>query len=462
MTIQPNSTAARDIAYHLHPYTNARKHEEVGPMVVARGEGVRIYDEDGAEYIEAMAGLWSTALGWNNDRLADAAYAQLKTLPYYHAFAHKVPDVSVDLSEKLIQKAPDSVSKVIFSNSGSEANDTAIKLIQYYSNALDRPEKKKIIGRINGYHGVTLACAGLTGMAYTQHGFDVPLPFIRHTGCPHHYRFAEAGETEEQFADRLAAELEKMIEDEGPETIAAFVAEPLQGAGGVLPPTATYWEKIVPILKKHDILLWADEVINGFGRLGTYWGSDFYGIKPDIVTCAKALSSSYVPISATMISDAMYQACADASDRFGIFGHGYTYSAHPVASAVALETLKIYDEIDIAGRAAQLTPAFQNGLQTFANKPYVGDVRGEGLIAAVELVADPETKRPFDPLGKVGAYCAARAQAHGLITRPIKDSMAFCPPIIINENEIGQIVDRFGKALDETITWIEAEGLANA
>ncbi|MHC8508923.1 MAG: aminotransferase [Rhodospirillales bacterium] len=462
MALQPNSAAARDVAYHLHPYTNARKHEAAGPMVISRGEGVRVWDDDGKEYIEGLAGLWSTALGWGNERLAKAAYDQMRKLSYYHSFAHKVPDLVVDLAEMLIGKAPGKAEKVIFSNSGSEANDTAVKIIQYFNNARGQTERKKIISRVNGYHGVTLACAGLTGMEYTQHGFDAPLPFIRHTGCPHHYRFAEANETETQFSARLAAELRQMIEDEGPETIAAFIAEPLQGAGGVIVPPEGYFEAVIPVLKEYDILFWADEVINGFGRLGTYWGSEYFGLQPDIVTCAKALSSSYIPISATMVSDEIYQVLADESDRYGLFGHGYTYSAHPVAAAVALETLKIYEEIDIAGMAAARAPTLQNGLRGLSGKPYVGEVRGAGLIAGVELVADPETGRPFSPLGKVGAYCAAKAQEHGLIIRPLKDTIAFCPPIVISDGDIGLMVERITAALDDTAKWIESEGLAAA
>ncbi len=458
----PNSAARRDIAYHLHPYTNARKQEAEGSLVITEGKGIYVYDEEGKEYIEGLAGLWCTALGYSEERLIKAATEQMRRIPFYHAFAQKVTVPTIDLAERLVGLAPVPMSKVFFANSGSEANDTALKIVWYYQNALGKPERKKIISRIKGYHGVTIAAASLTHMPYVQGGFDLPVNdrFLA-AGCPHHYRFAQPGESESDFTTRLAEELEALILAEGPETVAAFIGEPLQGAGGVIVPPADYWAKIQAVLKKYDVLLIADEVICGFGRTGQYWGSQTFGIAPDIMTMAKQLSSAYVPISAVMVNDKVYQALADQSAERGTFGHGYTYSAHPTAAAVALETLKIYEEMDVAARVRALAPRLQEGLRAFADHPLVGEVRGVGLIAAAELVADKASKAPFDPPGQVGGAFAARAQAHGLIIRNLADTIAVCPPLIIDEAQIDALLERFGTALDETAQWVAGQGLAS-
>ena len=459
MSVRPNSAASRDIAYHLHPYTNARKNEDEGSLILDRGEGVYVIDEDGKRYLEAMAGLWCAGLGFSEKRLVDAATKQMSKLPYYHSFAQKTATPVVDLAEKVVQVTPAPLTKVFFANSGSEANDTAVKMVWYYNNALGRPEKKKVISRVKGYHGVTIAAASLTAMPYVQTDFDVPIPNIIHTGCPHYYRFAEDGESEEAFTDRLARELEELIVKEGPDTVAAFIGEPLQGAGGVIVPPEGYWAKIQAVLKKYDVLLIADEVITGFGRTGHLFGCETFGIQPDMMTMAKQLSSAYIPISAVLVTDAIYQAIADNSAKLGSFGHGYTYSAHPVSAAVALETLKIYEERDIVGHVQAVAPRLQDGLRRFSGHPLVGEVRGIGLIAAVELVADKAAKTPFDPVGKVGAFFAARAQDHGVIFRNLGDTIACCPPMIISEAEIDQVLDGFGKALEETAAWAAEEGL---
>ncbi|MCH8926108.1 MAG: aspartate aminotransferase family protein [Proteobacteria bacterium] len=461
MVERPNSAAAMDIASHLHPYTNARRHEAEGPMVITEGKGIYVYDDQGKEYIEGLAGLWSTALGFGEERLVQAAAEQMRKLPYYHSFAHKAPMPTIELAAKLLEIAPVPMSKVFFANSGSEANDTVIKMVWYYNNALGRPEKKKIISRIKGYHGVTVATASLTGLPYNQRDFDLPIANILHTSCPHHYRFGQNGENEEDFATRCAAELEQLILDEGPETIAAFIGEPVMGAGGVIVPPRTYWAKVQAVLEKYDVLLIVDEVICGFGRTGNLFGCQTYGIKPDIMTVAKALSSSYLPISAVLISDPVYQTIADNSAKIGTFGHGFTYSGHPVPAAVALETLKIYEERDIVGHVRQVGPRLQEGLRRYADHPMVGEVRGVGLIAAVELVADRASKATFDPPGRVGGYFAERAQAHGLIIRNLMDVIAFCPPLIITEDQIDSLVERFARALDDTASWVEHEGLAS-
>jgi len=461
MSVRPNSAAARDIAAHLHPYTNARRHEAVGPLVITEGKGVYVNDDQGNEYIEGLAGLWCTALGFGEERLVEAAAAQMRKLAYYHSFAHKAPLPTIELADKLIEIAPVPMSKVFFANSGSEANDSVVKMVWYYNNALGRPEKKKIISRIKGYHGVTVASASLTGLPYNHRDFDLPIKNILHTSCPHYYRFGRDGESEEDFATRMASELEQMILDEGPETVAAFIGEPVMGAGGVIVPPRTYWEKIQPILKKYDVLLIADEVICGFGRTGNLFGCQTYGIEPDIVVTAKALSSAYLPISAVLINDKVYQAIADNTAKIGTFGHGFTYSGHPVAAAVAVETLKIYEERDIVGHVQRIAPRLQDGLRRFADHPLVGEVRGVGLVGAVELVADKATKAPFDPLGKVGLHAVERSQAHGALVRNLMDTVAFSPPLVITEEQIDALLDRFGKALDETATWVAQEGLAS-
>lgn len=457
MSDRGNSTASRDMAYVFHPYTNLKVHKETGPtLVVNRGEGVYVFDEDGKQYLEGMAGLWCTALGFGEDRLIKAATEAMKRLSFYHGFNGRVPDVSVDLAEKLIQKSPVPMSKVFFANSGSEANDTAVKLIKYYNNAKGRRVKKKIIARDRAYHGVTVASGSLTGLPMVHNDFDLPLSGILHTDCPYYYRGANEGESEEAYATRLAANLEEMILEEGPGTVAAFFAEPVMGAGGVITPPATYFEKIQAVLKKYDILLVADEVICGFGRTGNWWGCDTYGIKPDIITSAKALSSAYIPISAVLVNEEIFSACVQESEKLGVFGHGFTYSGHPVAAATALEAIRIYEEDDVIGHVQAVSQPFQEGLRAFADHPLVGEVRGVGLVAGVEVVSDKETKAAFAPNLAVGPKLVAFAQENGLIVRALGDTIAFSPPLVINDTQIAEMLEKFGNALDQTQRWLEA------
>jgi 4-aminobutyrate--pyruvate transaminase len=456
------TSASRDIATAIHPYTNLKRHETEGPVVMTEGDGVFVRDEDGKTYLEALAGLWCVSLGFSERRLAEAAYRQMLKLPYYHIFAHKAHDVGIELAEKLLSIAPVPMSKVFFVNSGSEANDTVVKLVWYYNNALGRPKKKKILSRNKAYHGVTVASASLTGLPNNHRDFDLPIANILHVDCPHWYRFAKSGESEEAFASRLAESLDQRIQSEGPDTIAAMIGEPVMGAGGVIVPPATYWEKIQKVLKKYDVLLIADEVICGFGRTGTMWGTTTFGLKPDMISCAKALSSAYLPIGALMISAEIYAALTRQSEKIGIFSHGFTYSGHPVTSAVALETLKIYEERDIISHVRQVSPRMQAGLRRFADHPLVGEVRGVGLIGAIELVADKASKAPFDPQEAVGEFLGKRAHHHGVIIRAMGDSIAFCPPLIINEQEIDLMFERFSKALDDTLAMVRERGLAKA
>lgn len=451
-----STLADKDRQYHLHPYTNARLHEQVGPLLIARGEGVYVYDEQGKQYLEAMSGLWSAALGFSNQRLIAAAEQQLRTLPFYHVFGHKAHRPSIELAEKLIEMAPVPMSKVFFTNSGSEANDSVVKLVWYYNNARGKPLKKKFISRHNAYHGITVASASLTGLAANQRGFDVPLPGFLHVGCPHHYRHALPGESEEQFADRLAAELEQRILSEGAETIAAFIGEPLMGAGGVIVPPRTYWQKIQAVCRRHDILVIADEVICGFGRTGNMFGSQTFAIQPDVMVLSKQLSSSYQPIAAILINDELYQGIAEQSNSLGTLGHGFTGSAHPVATAVALENLKIIEQDRLVQHAAAMGQRLHAGLREFADHPLVGEVRGCGLIAAVELVGNRQTKAPHGSPGTLGRYLAGRAQEHDMITRAMGDAIAFCPPLISSEAEIDQLIQRFAYALDDTSHWLRS------
>ncbi len=459
MTDKPNSPEARDIAYHLHPYTNAKKHLEAGPLIIDRGEGVFVYDNNGKQYIEAMAGLWSVGVGFNEKRLVKAATEQMEKLPYYHTFTHKSHGPVIELSEKLIGMAPVPMSKAFFTNSGSEAIDTALKLIWYRSNALGKPEKKKIIVRNRAYHGVTIAGANLTSLPANHKSFDLIVPNVLRMTAPHHWREAMPGESEEEFATRLAKELEDTILAEGPETIAAFFGEPVQGAGGVVVPPATYWEKVQAVLNKYDILLVADEVICGFGRTGTMFGSTTYDIKPDIMVMSKQLSSSYLPASALMINDRVFEPIMEESGRIGTLGHGYTASGHPVVAAVALENLKIIEERDLVGNAARMGERLRNGLAAMADHPLVGEVRGVGLIAAVELVTDKERKTALETPGALGALVNAHLQEAGLISRAMVDAMAFCPPLIISEGEVDDLLARFKTGLDKALAELPREAL---
>jgi 4-aminobutyrate--pyruvate transaminase len=447
VTAHPNSAVARDIAYYFHPATNARRHETVGPTIIERGQGVHVYDDQGKEYIEGLAGLWSVAVGFGEERLAAAAAAQMRKLPFYHSFSHKSHPAAIALAERLVKMAPGAMSKAHFTSSGSEANDLAIKMIWYYNNALDRPEKKKIISRQRAYHGVSIASGSLTGLPAFHRDFDLPLPMIHHVSCPHYWRFAAPGESEEAFASRLAAELEDKIVAEGPETVAAFFGEPLMGAGGVITPPRTYWEKIQAVCRRHDVLVVADEVITGFGRTGRMFGSETYAIAPDILVLSKALTSSYMPLSALVFTDAIYQTLAENSAKVGVFAHGFTASGHPVATAVAMENLDIIEERGLVANAANLAPQFQARLQDFSTHPYVGEARGIGLIGALEFVPDKAAKVAFAKPGVVGGRLAELAQEEGLIIRAIGDTIAFCPPLIISSAEVDQMFDRFARAL---------------
>lgn len=449
MKASPNSLAARDIAYNLHPYTDWVAHRERGPLVITGGENVYVEDDEGNRYMEGLAGLWCVSLGFSEPRLVEAARRQLERMPFSHNFAHRATEPVIELAEKLIGISP-GMGKAFFVNSGSEAVDSAIRFTWYYNNALGRPEKKKIISRLRGYHGVTVAAGSLTAIPLMQKDFDLPLSRFLHTDTPHFYRGADKGESESAFSRRLAENLDALIEREGPGTVAAFIAEPVMGAGGVIVPPQNYFEEVQPVLKKHDVLMIADEVICGFGRTGNMWGSDTFGIRPDMVTCAKQLSSGYLPIAALMISDDLYEVAAERSRENGVFGFGYTYGGHPVAAAVALETLNIYEERDMLGHVRQVSKKFQARLGGLESHPLVGEARGVGLVGAVELVCDKGTRAQFDPTVKAAQGVADRALANGLIVRAlVGDAVGICPPLIIDDQQIDDLFDRFERGLEE-------------
>jgi 4-aminobutyrate---pyruvate transaminase len=455
-----SNLAVRDVETLVHPYTNLATLRESGPLVIERGKGIFVYDNNGKPYLEGMSGLWCTALGYGNEELAEAAAAQMRKLSFAHLFSAKSHDPAIELAERLKEIAPAPTSKVFFCNSGSEANDTQVKLVWYMNNALGRPAKKKIISRLKAYHGVTIASASLTGLPVNQRDFDVPMAGILHAGCPHHYRFAQAGESEEEFATRLAAELAQMIEREGPDTVAAFIAEPLMGAGGVIVPPQTYFEKVMPVCRRYDVYMIADEVICGFGRLGTAFGCQSLGFAPDGISIAKALTSGYIPMAAVTVPEPMYQALLVESRKIGSFGHGFTYSGHPVAAAVALKALEIYARDRLFEAVAQKAPQFQARLRRLGQHALVGEARGLGLIGAVELVSDKAAKRSFDPKSAVAPQAVRFAEEEGLIVRSlVGDAVSICPPLVITPAEIDELFDRLGRALDRTLDWVRRERL---
>ena len=447
MTMLANSAAARDILYQVHSQTNIRQHEKDGPLIVTRGEGAYIYDDNGNRYLDAMSGL------------KDAVKAQIDDLPYFHLFAHRSNNPSIDLAEKLIQNSP-GMARVIFQCSGSEANDTAVKLVWYYWNALGKPEKKKIIARKRAYHGTGVASGSLTFLPNIHREFDLPLDRFLHVTCPHYYREGLPGESEADFVKRLADELEQLIIAEGPDTVGGFFAEPVMGTGGVVVPPEGYFEAIQAVLKKYDVLTVSDEVICGFGRAGTYWGAEAVGYKPDMITCAKALSSAYLPISAVLVSQKILDAMREQSDKVGVFGHGYTYGGHPVCAAAALATLKRYEELGTTSNAREVGAYFQKRLAELKDHPIVGEVRGIGLMAGVELVGDKATKAPFDASVGAAAACSRFALERGLITRDLGQTMSFSPPLVVTRKEIDFIVDTFRAALDQTADFARAKAAA--
>jgi 4-aminobutyrate--pyruvate transaminase len=451
---------SRDMASLLHPFTNLTLLRETGPLVIERGQGVFVYDTAGKDYLEAMGGLWCTALGWGEEELVQAAVEQMRKLPFAHVFGGKSHEPGIALAEKLKEMAPFPVGKVFFANSGSEANDSQIKLMWYAANARGQTGRKKIIARNRAYHGVTLASASLTGLDSFHKSFDLPFDFTVRAACPHYYRDAEPGETEEHYSARLAGDLDALIQREGPDTIAAMFTEAVMGAGGAIVPPRGYHQAIAAVLDKYGIYLVDDEVICGFGRTGNAFGCQTFNYQPDSMSIAKALSSAYVPISAVLLSPELVEIIEEEAVKIGGLWHAFTYSGHPVAAAVALKTLEIYARRDTFGHVRKVSPTFVTRLKALADHPLVGEANGVGLIGAIEMVADKTSKKNFEARAGVGAAMGRFCQEEGIIVRPLLgDRIALCPPLIITEAEIGELFDRFERGLNKTLNWAKGEGL---
>ena len=442
----------------VYPTTNLKHVEQLN---IVRGGGVYVYDDSGKEYLEGLAGLWCASLGYGNAELIEAITDQLKTLSYSHMFGGRTHNVVIQLAEQLSEMLPVKNSKIFFANSGSEANDSHIKMLRYYFNVTGEPQKKKIIALERSYHGVTVASAALTGLPANHTHFDLPvdaLGVIR-AESPHYYRGRKDNETEREFCERIIGNLEDLILRENPETIAAFVAEPIGGASGVVVAPENYFPEVENLLTKYDIMLWSDEVICGFGRTGSPFGCQTMGFNPQLVSLAKQLSSAYLPISASVIPEYMHEAMIEPSSKVGVFGHGYTYTGHPAACAAALKTLEIYKRDNLFEHAAEMGEYLQTRLKEFDSHPLVGEVRGRGLLAAVELVANKDSGEAFDDTS-VGAYAKQACQDNGLLIRAVGgNSIAFCPPLIITTDQIDEMVDKFSLAIQTTLQYANKESL---
>ncbi|MER9741643.1 MULTISPECIES: aspartate aminotransferase family protein [unclassified Mesorhizobium] len=447
----------------LHPFTYLKDYASgnVDPTIVETGKGVRIQDATGREYIDGFAGLYCVNIGYGRTEVAEAIARQAYKLAYYHSYAAHTTEELARLSDRLVRMAPGKMSKVFYGLSGSDANETQAKIVWYYNNLRGKTSKKKIIARERGYHGCSVVSGSMTGMSFYHDHMDLPVSGILRTGVPHFYRGAHPGETEEDFSARRADELEALILSEGPDTVGAFIAEPVLGTGGITPPPIGYWPKIQAVLRKYDVLLIADEVICGFGRTGAMFGSDLYGIEPDLVTVAKGLTSGYAPLSASIVSQKVYEVMEDATPRVGAFSHGYTYSGHPISAAAANAVLDIVEREDLAGQSARKGAYLLARLKAeFAQNPIVGEVRGIGMLAALEFVADRGTKASFDPGLKVGARISQAARDRGLIARamPHGDILGFAPPLVMTEAEIDEMVGIARAAVDSVLVDMDAQG----
>ncbi len=445
--------AAWDREAFFHPSTHLAAHArgDSAIRVVTGGSGVWIEDRDGKRLLDAFAGLYCVNVGYGRTEIADAIAAQAKQLAYYHAYVGHGTEASIRLAKMILDRAPAGMSKVYFGLGGSDANETNIKLIWYYNNILGRPEKKKIISRWRGYHGSGLMTGSLTGLGLFHRKFDLPLDRVLHTTAPYYYRRPDLAMSEAEFVAHCVAELEALIAREGPDTIAAFIGEPALGTGGLVPPPKGYWPAIQEVLARHDILLVADEVVTGFGRLGSMFGSDHYGMRPDIITIAKGLTSAYAPLSGSIVGERMWDVLLQGTDENGPIGHGWTYSAHPIGAAAGIANLELIDELGLVGNAGETGAYFLAAMRDrLGDHPHVGEIRGEGLLMAVEFVADRAERRFFDADEKVGARVVAALLAEGVISRamPEGDIAGFAPPLCLTRAEADHIVDRMGKAVD--------------
>jgi 4-aminobutyrate--pyruvate transaminase len=454
---KPNSLAGRDVASQLHSQTNPTRFEENGPLIVTRGEGIRVFDDAGKPYIDAMAGLWCATLGFNNQRLAAAANRQYGELGFYHTFFNRTHAPATELAEKLVELTGIEGGKAYFATSGSEANETMVKLAWIYHTVRGKPTKRKVIARDRAFHGSTIAAASMCGLTFMHREFGLPIAGFVHTLCPDRFRNMLPGENEEQFSQRLADELEKLILREGADTIAAFIAEPINAGGGIIVPPASYFAKVQTVLKKYDILCLGDEIVCGFGRTGNWFGKETVGMEPDMMALAKGLSSSYFPISAVVLAGEIYDAVKEFNKEGGSFGHGFTNSGHPVGVAVALEAIKIYEEMNIVDHVRQMGARLRDHFDDMASRfPMIGDVRGEGLMLGIELVADRDTRVPFDPALQAGLNFDRIAYENGLIGRCMGDTLGFSPPLIVTEADVDEIAERCERSLKQLQTHLAA------
>lgn len=438
----------------MHPSTHWGQFArgEMAHRVVADGEGVFIRDRQGNQLLDAFAGLYCVNVGYGRMEIAEAIAKQAKELAYYHAYVGHGTEAAIVLSKMVMDRAPDHMSRVYFGLSGSDANETNVKLIWYYNNILGRPERKKIISRWRGYHGSGLMSGSLTGLELFHKKFDLPLAPILHTEAPYYFRRPDLDMSEEDFSAFCAAELDAMIQREGPDTIAAFIGEPALGTGGLVPPPKGYWAAIQEVLRRYDILLVADEVVTGFGRLGSMFGSDHYGIQPDFMTIAKGLTSAYAPLSGSIVSERVWKVLEQGADEFGAIGHGWTYSAHPIGAAAGVANLTLVDEMNLVANAAETGAYFKSQLtEKIGDHPNVGEVRGDGLLCAVELVRDRASRTFFEPSAAVGAKAVGALLRQGVIARamPQGDIIGFAPPLCITRGEIDRIVEACRVALSE-------------
>jgi L-2,4-diaminobutyrate transaminase len=446
--------AAWDRETFFHPSTHLAQHArgETPSRIITGGEGVYIEDRDGRTLLDAFAGLYCVNVGYGRREVIEAIAEQARKLAYYHAYVGHGTEASIRVAKMILDRAPKGMSKVYFGLGGSDANETNVKIVWYYNNVLGRPEKKKIISRWRGYHGSGLMTGSLTGLHMFHKKFDLPLDRVLHTEAPYYFRRPDLSMSEAEFVAHCARELEALIEREGPETVAAFIGEPALGTGGLVPPPKGYWEAIQPILQKHDILLIADEVVSGFGRLGSMFGSDHYGIRPDIITIAKGLTSAYAPLSGSIVNDKVWKVLEQGTEELGAFGHGWTYSAHPIGAAAAIANLEVVDKLGLVENAGSTGAYLRKGLaDALGGHPKVGDVRGEGLLCAVEFVDDKASRRFFDPGQKIGAKVAAALLAEGVIARamPEGDIIGFAPPLCISRDEADKAVAAMQRAVDK-------------
>lgn len=450
----------RNTVFHASTHLKQYAHGEMPGRVIETGKGIRITDSEGVELIDGFAGLYCVNIGYGREEMADAIYEQAKKLAYYHTYVGHTNEALVTLSERLIKMAP-GMSKVYYGMSGSDANESQLKIVWYYNNARGKPEKKKIISRDRGYHGSSVASGSLTGLPLFHAHFDLPIERIKHTMAPYYYRREDSGMTEPEFAQHCADELEKMILAEGPDTVAAMIAEPVLGTGGIVPPPEGYWAAIRKVLDKYDVLLIADEVVCGFGRIGSDFGSIYYDMKPDLITVAKGLTSAYQPLSGVMIGHKVWDVLEDGTDAWGAIGHGYTYSGHPLGAAAALCNLDIIERENLTQNAATTGEYLQMKMKAaFANHPLIGDSRGVGLLHALEFSPDRANRSHFDPSLKVGPQVAAACMEQGLIARamPHGDILGFAPPLVVTPNEVDEIVAKAQVAVDKVMDKLVTSG----